>query len=468
MTKLFHGLLMIGVVIYAPYSYAKTLTPQDVLQSSIMHFPEIQASRARIEVARGKTQEARGAYDAQLEGSTKARVDGYYDGDYNELKVVKPIRPFGMEVYTGYRNGTGEFPVYDSYYETTDTGEISLGAVVSLLRDRRIDAERFGIREAEIEEAVARQNLMLDKIKVQHAALKAYADWLAAGLKLSISDDLLDIAQKRQKILEEKAKHGEVAKIVLTENRQSIIKREAAMNEATMTFEQRSADLSLYLRDEAGKPSMPLKNQLPERFAPLDIPVVDDPENDAVTILRNRPEIVLLDQYMDKQRNKMAISRNALLPRLDLEVKVASDQGDGPDRLTEDEAIGQIKLKVPLQNNTGYGKVRQADAELRALEKDRELMIDKLEVELGNMLTYVQTLSENLSLYEKEASLARELQEAEVTFLENGNSNLFILTRREEAMAEARMKALEARAALFKGIASFRAARLDTDFLMIK
>lgn len=459
---------MIGVAMYAPIAWATPLTAQDVLQSSIMHFPEIQASRARIEVARGKTQEARGAYDAQLEGSVKSRLDGYYDGDYNELKVVKPIRPFGMEVYTGYRNGNGDFPVYDSYYETADSGEISLGAVVSLLRDRRIDAERFGIREAEIEEAVARQNLMLDKIKVQHAALKSYADWLSAGLKRTIAAELLKIAEERQDILEEKAKHGEIAKIVLTENKQNIIKREAALNEAVMTFQQRSADLSLYVRDETGRPSTPNKSQLPERFAPFEMPVADDPENDATSVLKNRPEIVLLDRYMEKQKNKMAISRNALLPRLDLEVKLASDQGDGPANLTQDEAIGQIKLNVPLQNNAGYGKVRQADAELRALEKDRELMVDKLEVELGNLLTYVQTLSENLELYEKEAALARELQEAEVTFLENGTSNLFILTKREEAMAEARLKALEARAALFKGIASFRAARLDTDFLMIQ
>ncbi|NDE90339.1 MAG: hypothetical protein EB059_04265 [Alphaproteobacteria bacterium] len=211
---------------------AQELHLEDVLKSSNAHYPKIKAAIAKQDAAAAKSQEAQGAFDLRLDGDAKLRASGYYDGDYAGGQLVKPIAPFNGELYTGYRNGRGDFPIYDDELRTKNGGKVNVGAIFSLLRNREIDDRRFKFQDAGFEQNLADVDLMLTRLSTQMKAQHSYAEWMAAGCILKVYDDLLTLAQERQQNLMSRIKAGDASQIMATENEQNLVKRKAMLNEA--------------------------------------------------------------------------------------------------------------------------------------------------------------------------------------------------------------------------------------------
>jgi outer membrane protein TolC len=155
------------------------------------------------------------------------------------------------------------------------------------------------------------------------------------------------------------------------------------------------------------------------------------------------------------------------LPKIDLGVESARDQGDGPQRLDGTEIIGLVKLSIPLQRNLGYGQTAAAQARLRQLENEQRLLADTIRVEVQNLATDLQLNSTNLDLSDQEVTLAVKMQEAERQLLANGTSNLFLVNSREEKTAEARVKNILSNMYVLKAFGSYNAATMKFDRLHI-
>ena len=162
------------------------LLPEDVLRSSVLTFPSILESFEREAAARSDQLSADGAFDLMLEAEAYDRVTGFYSGGFAEVGAIQPLRPFGAEVYGSYRLSDGTFPIYENYYNTNQAGEFKIGALFSLLRDRRIDKRRFAIEDARLAASQASLDVMLVQLNVQHESLKAYWRWVAAGREIEV------------------------------------------------------------------------------------------------------------------------------------------------------------------------------------------------------------------------------------------------------------------------------------------
>ena len=206
------------------------------IQCSIHHSstnPKIQEALQKQEEADAKLQTALGGFDATVEQEGKLRTSGYYDGNTIDSQVVKPLPFANAKLYGGYRYSDGDFPIYENRSFTNDGGEARLGVVFSLLRDRAIDKRRFALQDATLDKDIAALNLTLTQLKVQYEAMHAYGEWVAAGNMLAVYSDLVDVAQERQNGLSTRAKRGDVARILLTENEQNILKRQSERNKRT-------------------------------------------------------------------------------------------------------------------------------------------------------------------------------------------------------------------------------------------
>jgi len=435
--------VLLLVMLVAPAA-AHALTLDEVLTSSLAHFPKIKEATAKYEGSMGSALAAEGAFDATLENTSITRPTGYYDGNYTTTKLVKPIGDYNAKIAGGYRISNGSFPIYDNYNNTNNGGEFNLELFISLLRDNAIDENRFALWNSTLDVAKAEQEILLTKLGVQHAAMVAYYEWLAAIEVRHVHEDLVALARKRQEALTARAKHGDVARILITENEQYLYRRESGLADAERVLTNAAAHLSLYLRDAEGNPHIPATPAKEVAFPLAEIPA-SKIEQAIEGAYGNRPEFAVIAAAMKQQDNALKLGENRLLPRADLALKTARDTGGGSPTRDEAENIAMLTVSVPLQQRLGEGRVSKARAELKALEYEQRLLKDRIAQQVRQVVNDLEATRKFITLSEKEVTVAGKMQDSEKRLFQEGASDFFILNMREEQLASARIKNITAK-----------------------
>lgn len=443
----------------APTPEAAPLTLGTVLASSREHAPQVLEATAKLRAAEGRRLAAEGAFDIVFRGDVGDRLGGYYDGSSLGATVARPFRPFGGEVYGGYRLSDGSFPIYEDEKYTNRLGELKVGVVFSLFRDRLIDDRRFALDQAEAEIAIARNEQLLVAIGVQRRAMDAYGAWAVAGLRLAILRDLLALAESRQDGLRRQIERGLKPAILLTENEQTILSRRMLVVQAEQALEVAASRLSLFLRDADGAPVVPPASRLPTRLPP-------PPElsADVRALAAARPDLKVIDIRLEQARDRLALARNAALPRLDLVFETSRDFGavgeGGPSRSGLEPKVG-LKFSVPLQQRAARGQRASSEAEIESQTLRRRQLEEQIAVELDTIRADISATRRIAELAAAEQARAAELAVAERRRFELRASDLFLVQLREEAEASARLRALDASWREIQARAELAAAAAD-------
>lgn len=457
---------LFAAVSFGEIAWAQTepLLPRAVARSAAEQYPEIQAAVARRREALGRRLSADGAFDTRVRSDVTSRLGGFYSGDIASLDVTKPLAPFGAEVYGGYRIAQGDFPIYDDYNFTNEGGEAKVGILFSLLRGRAIDNRRAGVAEAQIGVNAAELDVLLKQIEVQQSALIAYWRWVAAGRELEAFEELLQLAERRDKALRQEVASGARAAIFITENAQNLTRRRELVRRAEQTLALAANTLSLYYRDGDGDPIVPVRANLPDN-APL--------PNSARTItpealLAGRPDLKLFDLAEQRLEVRRSLARNDLQPDLSFKVEASQDFGGiGPGGVSRDpgEIIAGVTLSVPLGRRDARGRLRQAEAALDAVSAERKLLRDRIIQELNDLIIQLRTAKDVLALTKIETEQALIMQEAERERFRGGASDFFLVNIREQTAANAKVRLAQAELTLAAAHISYQAATLDLDSL---
>ncbi len=420
------------------------LSGEDILASSATHYPRILERIAERRGAEGGLLEAQGAFDLIFAADSFSRLSGYYDGSVVSGGVKRSLPALGSSVFADYRISSGEFPLYEDINYTNDLGEIKLGVLFSLLRDRNIDDRRFGRIDAELALREAGLDLLLTQIGVQRRALIAYWRWVTAGRTLEVYENLLAIARDRQAGLEEQVRRGAQAEISLIENRQNITRRETFVTDARRNLRAAANELSLFYRSGDGLPVIPGPEQLPEA-PPIGAAdeLVPRGRSSTQAVLANRPELQLLQTALERAEYRIALAENSLKPRVDLSFEVARDFGSvaegGPSREGTDTIVG-VSFSVPLQQRTALGRVRRETAQIEAIRQQQRLREDQIAIELENIVLNLNAADDLLQLAADQVEQTELVREAEQRRFDNGASDFFLVNVREETAANARVQ----------------------------
>ncbi len=442
-----------------------TLLADAVLRSSALRFPSILESFEREAAARSDQLSADGAFDLILEAEYYDRFTGTFSGGYAEVKATQAIEPFGARVFGSYRLSDGRFPIYENIYNTNQAGEFKVGALFSLLRDRRIDSSRFALEDTRLAASQARLDILLVQLKVQHAALQAYWRWVASGREIEIYEELLEIAQARAIGLSRQVSSGAMPRIALTENEQNIIRRKTLLEEAKRNFATASNSLSYYLRDTAGRLVVPTRDQVPENAQVSERPTLQALlEMQRSDLLEDRPELQDLQVALQRARNKIDLRRNDLQPRLDATVELSRDfgaVGDGGPTFDSTDTVVGVTLTVPLQRRQARGRLQRAEAELREIELRERRVSDQIEIELANIVANLEAALRLASLAEEEVEQAVAMVTAERKRFALGAGDFFLVNLREESAADAQIRRVRADLRGRLAEASFNAAAMN-------
>ncbi len=441
------------------------LLPETVLESAAAHYPAVIAALAARRGAVAATLEAEGAFDLVFESDNFSRASGFYDGVALSALAKQPLRQFGADVYAGYKISDGDFPIYEDVNFTNRGGAVKVGVLFSLLRDRDVDDRRVGLDNAAIGLRQADLEILLTRIGVQRRALVAYWQWVTAGRQVAIYRNLLDIALQRQDALERQVARGARARIFLTENMQNITRRRSLLTTAERDLLQTANTLSLYYRDERGNPLIPAVAELPETDPATALDVSELPAADAIgPALQRRPELGLLQAAIERERNRLALARNALKPRLDLKLEVQEGLGavgeGGPSRDSTDTIVG-VTFSVPLQRRSERGRIDRVEAALEGREAERRLKADQIAVEVRELLLDLDVSRRLFQLALQEAELSGTMRDAEVRRFESGASDFFLVNVREETEANARIRLVRAALDILVARANYDAATVD-------
>lgn len=443
------------------------LTLDEVLRASARAAPQIVEALAKIRSAEGRALTASGAFDTVFEAEGRARALGYYDGTVASAGVSRPLGDNGGYLYGDYRVSRGTFPVYEDKSYTNRLGEVKVGALYALLRDRLVDERRTRRTLASGDIDIARFERAAVAIGVQRRAVDAYQNWVAAGLRLRAYRDLLNLSESRRGGLARQVQLGARPDILLVENDQNLVRRRALVVRAEGDFLAAANALSLYYRDAAGEPVLVGAERLPADTGALS-GVAAAARGD---VAQRRPDLQMLLARIDQASARLALARNDLRPRLDLRGEMAKDVGavglGGPSR-TPLEAVVGLRFSVPLQNRAAKGKVVEAQAEMDALAARSRFLRDQIAVEVEGIAIGVGAAESLATIADQERQLAERLATAERRRFELGSSDFFLVNQREETANDARVRLIDAQARIAAARAELAAATADQTALGLR
>ncbi|MDQ5921678.1 MAG: hypothetical protein QG673_1737 [Pseudomonadota bacterium] len=409
------------------------------LDSSINKcYPKILNSIIQQEINQSEVTKNKSPFDTRLNSDATQREGNAYNTSYQKVALEKRFYDSPITAYTGFDISNGYTPQYDSAQITSAQGREFVGLKLNLLSGFAIDKERLDLYSTILDSDKARYEIELSKLIVKTDAAKSYIAWIIAGAELKAYEKLLTIAEKRQKALEKRFKHGDISKISLTENYNYILKRKIKVMSAKDYFNKSSLELSMFYRDSNCE-----IETLDESFLPSELPKDKTLESasdleEINAAIRNRPEFKVIETQLEKILKEQEYARTSMLPKLELNVKY--NQNNSPTSTTsyftinQQEMVAAANFSLPLERSTGKGLSSAASQKMAKLLNERKFLVDQVATKIKALHYTVNNTAQQITLAHSEYALSEKLVIAENQRINNGDSNFFMLNAREENM----------------------------------
>ena len=422
----------------------------DELIDSMLHYhPYVLAIDEGNYQAAAELEIARSRFDPVVEQKTKSRLSGYYDGTNLTQRFSNPIENFNGEVFTEYRISEGDFPSYEGGYETLSGGEASVGVALSLLQNREIDKRRTELKNAGLASSQWQALAASLKNEFIYKGVSEYIAWYESALQVLAVEELLKAAAERESALTIRVDKGDVASIVLTEFRANILQQRLLLAELKQKRDAHAQMLTYYWRSPEGAMLGIDENQPPDH---LNWPfwVGDGQLATLRKALNQHPELDVMRLEQQVVVNKVELSKNALLPKLDLKASVARDLGAGPTSLDGTETKLGLAFSYPLGNRKAKAEQAQLLSKKRELEHKLTSTQEAITQRFEQALVYWLQAKDISALQSENAALANTLAKVEKTRFDAGDSDMFVLNARAQNEIKARIKAIKAKVDLLK------------------
>lgn len=418
-----------GVLLLILGLSARAMTPEELRQRVIENFPLIEEAHEKVRAAEAGVTAAEGAFDHKLKFKSRNRIEDKYDNDYFQTTIERDTGVRGLSLLAGHRQGSGNFPQYDGKYDTSAAGEIFAGISLPLLRDSKTDEGRTNLAVSRILKEQSREELRLKQNIYVHKALSLYYKWLAEERVLRINEEVLVLAVRREEMLQQKLRRGDIEKMKLVDNERSIEKRRAEIQKSKTKLLRIEAELGLFTEE------LPVRAKISDdQQQSLRSPAF--PES---LVLSELPQMKLLRLEREKGKLLEELYAQSRLPGLGVDVLGARELSGrapyDPDRLQ----VG-VRFDFPLENRKARGKTVAQAYKLKALEKRAQYTERELELNYRNTLEVMKVTYERFKTTTSEAEKTRAMARAEETRFRAGGSDLFIVNLRELDVADAEIR----------------------------
>lgn len=404
------------------------LTQNELINSVITHFPLIDAAEMKANSSEGDVTAAKGAFDHKLKFKTKLWRQYPYNNEYYETMVERQTPWGGAKILAGHRQGAGNFNYYDLNNDTSTAGQIFAGIAMPLLRNLMTDEYRTNLRQSEIKNKQAEQEVSLKKLIYVHKSLSTYYKWVLAIKELSIRKNLLALAEKRQDMILRKFKAGDETQLKVTDNERQINKRQSEIIKAEVDLQKTATELSLFWRNKEGKPQIPPPIANPDE-------ILLNFEAFGFDKKKENPQVKILSFENELNRLEYELNEQARLPGLNVDVTGGRELSNRPGYGEHILQVG-VQFDFPLENRKASGKTVAFYYKKKAIEKE----LTYIRQQLSQQIQYsTQASSGSRRRYEvtnREFENSTKVAEGERKKWAMGSSDLFVVNLREQDVAD--------------------------------
>lgn len=387
-----------------------------------------------------------GTLDTQLSLKLDEKNYGATTGNYEELRVLKPLEN-GLNLFVSYRNAGGTQE--QNNIKTGSSGEILTGINIPILPlIHNTNQRKTNIQTARLSTKAQEQVTQLQLLSLYINMEKIYYQLLFQKEIISIEEELLLKAQKNLAFIEREVVIGKRPAIAVLEMESIILNRKKRLFNAKNDFENHKNVFLQYLN--ISQEEYDAKYTLPLTL-PKDISNILSLEEAIDIGIENRPELKKLTYEIEKVRIDNKQNNLKEYPDIDLNLYTNYDV-----QYKEGYKV-TLSLNFPFERSVFKGEAEALKREKMLLNSKKESAEREIRTNLHNILLNIQITKQNILLKEEELILVSKLNDAEEKKYRAGLSNLIFLNQRE-------IKVVETKQGLLKEYYQLREFKLHLEY----
>lgn len=423
---------------------ANMMTFQQYITLVKQHHPMSQQARLNKDLGDAYLSRSKGVFDPVLTGNANQKYfnqQQYYSIINGQLKIPTW---FGVSFNSGYDINSGAY--LNPERTLPDAGLWYAGLNVALGKGLIIDERRAEYKKAQIfaESALQQQIILLNELYLE--ASMAYWDWCKSYNKLLVYQDAVDNANTRFENIKQSAIAGDKPFIDTLEAHVQLQRWLYHLLDAELEYLNSTALLEIYMWQDGYIPVELDTTIIPPAISEISINNVNPEIALRVDSLKNsHPELLLTQYKINQKKVDIDLSRNNLLPDINLKYNALTHAGDGDlsDNFSLNNYTWGAQVKIPLLLRKERNDLRINKVKLEMLQNDLEFKREQVEYKIEASLNTWATSYEQLKLWQQTTQNYKQLLESEEVLFKIGESSLFMVNSREQAYIKAQLKLID-------------------------
>lgn len=403
------------------------------------YHPLVKQADLKLNEAQANLMLARGAFDPKIEIDYNKKQ--FKDKEYYSIlnSSFKIPTWYGIELKAGFDNAEG---IYVNPENTLpNSGLTSLGISVPVGQGLFINQRMADIRKAKIVTSLNTAERNLKAVEVIHDAAISYFNWKRSHDEVKLYEEYLENALIRYNGVAKLISEGDKPAIDSVEAGIVVKTRKLNLEEAKLKFTKARLELSNYLWLENNIPLELNENLHPENLLSKTIKETLKINEFNEIDLNNHPKIKALDAKIAILNVERKLKANALLPKLDLSYNYLSEPSYIDNYRFEDYKIG-LNFSLPLflrkeRGSLKLTKLKIQDSEF-GLQFERKNLENKIKSQQQEIISLEKQQDYNTKLINDYVTLLN----AEDRLFEMGESSLFVINSRENALVSSQINGI--------------------------
>ncbi len=450
--------LCIGSILPASADSLSILRLEDVYGIVLSNHPIARQAQLLPDYAKAEIRTARGAFDPLLKSDVNNK--SFNNEEYWNIWQNSLTFPtwYGVDFRVAYDQTDGKYLDPEA---TTPAGGLSyVGFSVPIGQGLLIDNRRATLRQAQLltTQATADKVKAINKLLLQ--VNKDYWDWSFTYQRMLLHRESLGLAAQRFDAIRNRVLLGEQAAIDSLEALIEVQNRENTLNQSTMEFNNARLVFANHLWSDEGQPVEPGSAVVPqtgnEGMSGSNILPLEQLLDSAKA---QHPEIITLQVRIDQLEIERKLAAEKLRPKLNLEYNFLSP---GTELFTDPDAYSPIlsdnykfglNFSMPIFLRAERGKLGATKIKLEQTRFQQQQVSRDILNQVRTAYNEMNTLSQQIRVQESLQVNADKMLEGELIKFGEGESFLFLVNNRENAVINSEIKLAELRTKYAKSIA---------------
>ena len=368
---------------------------------------------------------------------------------------------YAIDFKTGYEQNQGVN--INPENKSPASGLFFAGVSVPIGQGLLIDQRRASIKQAELyaQSTFAEQELMLNNLFYE--ATIEYLKWTSDYSQMELYQNAADLAKERFIGIKQSFFGGDVPAIDTLEAFIQVQVREVSLNQAKLSYQNATLNLSNYLWFENNTP-LEITNQLKppsvEQLSVEQAVTLDSLNNILETLKINHPILQLYSFKLKQLDVERRWNTEQLKPKLNLNYNLINEPvgGDMFNGISINNYKWGLDFSIPIFLRESRGRLGLTKIKIQETQFDAEVKWLELSNKIKSYYNELVALEQQIKLFNDATANYFTLLEAEKRKFFLGESSIFLINSRESAYVLAAIKLIELKIKYQSAIAEFKLA----------